>query len=117
MLLSGGETTVSLRPGEVIGRGGRNVEFLLAFGLATNGHKRIIALACDTDGIDGLEDIAGAIWMPDLLERAKQANFDPRDYLMRHDAHSFFEHLGHSVITGPTCTNVNDFRAILIMAP
>ena len=111
VLLSGGETTVTVR-GE--GRGGRNVEFLLALGVALNGHPGIHALAADTDGVDGQEEIAGAYLAPDTLERAWALGIKPRDALANNDGHGFFEALGDSVITGPTLTNVNDFRAILI---
>jgi glycerate-2-kinase len=112
VLLSGGETTVTVR-GE--GRGGRNSEFLLAFGVALGGHPSISAIAGDTDGIDGIEEIAGAIWLPDSEARARQLGLDPKSSLARNDAHSFFEALGDGVVTGPTMTNVNDFRAILIL--
>ena len=111
VLLSGGETTVTVR-GE--GRGGRNVEFLLALGIALNGHPCIHALAADTDGVDGQEEIAGACLAPDTLARAWALGIKPRDALANNDGHGFFEALGDSVITGPTLTNVNDFRAILI---
>ena len=110
-LLSGGETTVTIR-GE--GRGGRNVEFLLALALALDGTEGIAALAADTDGVDGAEEIAGAIVDPTTLARARQAGLDPAAMLASNDAHSFFEALGDGVVTGPTLTNVNDFRAILI---
>jgi hydroxypyruvate reductase len=111
VLLSGGETTVTVRGN---GRGGRNVEFLLAFGLTVNGHSRIHAIAGDTDGVDGLEEIAGAVIAPDSLERAWQKGLNPRECLAQNDGHGFFEALGDSIVTGPTLTNVNDFRAILI---
>lgn len=111
VLLSGGETTVTVR-GE--GRGGRNVEFLLALGIALNGHPCIHALAADTDGVDGQEEIAGACLAPDTLARAWALGIKPRDALANNDGHGFFEALGDSVVTGPTLTNVNDFRAILI---
>jgi hydroxypyruvate reductase len=111
VLLSGGETTVTVRGS---GRGGRNVEFLLSLGLALQGHPRIHALAADTDGVDGQEEIAGAVLTPDSLERARSLGLSPREMLDDNDAHRFFEALGDSVITGPTLTNVNDFRAILI---
>ena len=111
VLLSGGETTVTVR-GE--GRGGRNVEFLLALGIALGGHPRIHALAADTDGVDGQEEIAGAYLAPDTLERAWALGIKPRDALANNDGHGFFEALGDSVITGPTLTNVNDFRVIFI---
>ena len=114
MLLSGGETTVTVR-GK--GRGGRNVEFLLAFGIATAGHPRIHALAGDTDGVDGQEEMAGALLGPDSLARAWALGIRPKDRLADNDGHGFFEALGDSVITGPTLTNVNDFRAIFIDAP
>ncbi|MEP6545863.1 MAG: glycerate kinase [Gammaproteobacteria bacterium] len=111
VLLSGGETTVTVRGS---GRGGRNVEYLLSLAIALDGHKRIHALAGDTDGIDGQEDIAGGCISPDSLARAWSLGIRPKDMLANNDAHSFFTALGDSVITGPTLTNVNDFRAILI---
>ncbi|OEZ51401.1 putative hydroxypyruvate reductase [Janthinobacterium sp. MP5059B] len=111
VLLSGGETTVTVRGN---GRGGRNVEFLLALGIALDGHERIHALAGDTDGVDGQEDIAGAVLAPDTLQRAWIQGIKPRDSLDDNDGHGFFQALGDSVVTGPTLTNVNDFRAILI---
>jgi len=111
VLLSGGETTVTVRGG---GRGGRNVEFLLALAIALNGHPGIWALAGDTDGVDGLEEIAGAILTPDTLARAVHAGIRPRHALAENDGHGFFGALGDAVVTGPTLTNVNDFRAILI---
>ena len=111
VLLSGGETTVTIR-GQ--GRGGRNVEFLLALAVALGSAPGVYALAGDTDGVDGAEEIAGAIATPDTLERAWALGMNPRSYLDNNDAHSFFQKLGDSVITGPTLTNVNDFRAILI---
>ena len=113
VLLSGGETKVSfgaVKPG----RGGRNAEFLLALGLALRGERAIHAIACDTDGVDGSEDNAGALWLPDSAERARAAGVDLRGYLDRHDAYSAFAALGDLVVCGPTHTNVNDFRAILI---
>ena len=113
VLLSGGETTVTVR-GQ--GRGGRNVEFLLSLGVALNGHPRIHALAGDTDGVDGQEEIAGALLAPDTLARAWAAGLRPKDSLADNDGHGFFETLGDSVVTGPTLTNVNDFRAILVGA-
>jgi hydroxypyruvate reductase len=113
ILLSGGETTVTVR-GQ--GRGGRNVEFLLALTVALDGHPRIHALAGDTDGVDGQEEIAGAVTAPDTLARAWQRGLKAKEMLADNDAHSFFSALGDSVITGPTLTNVNDFRAILIEA-
>jgi len=111
VLLSGGETTVTVRGS---GRGGRNVEFLLSLAIALEGHERVHALAGDTDGVDGQEEIAGAYMSPDSLARARALGLKPRDVLADNDAHRFFGALGDSVITGPTLTNVNDFRAILI---
>jgi glycerate 2-kinase len=111
VLLSGGETTVTVRGS---GRGGRNVEFLLSLAIALEGHGRIHALAGDTDGVDGQEEVAGAYMSPDTLARARGLGLKPRDMLADNDAHRFFGALGDSVITGPTLTNVNDFRAILI---
>lgn len=111
VLLSGGETTVTVRG---TGRGGRNVECLLSLGVALNGHPAIHALAGDTDGVDGQEEIAGALLGPDSLARAWALGLRPRDRLADNDGHGFFGALGDEVITGPTLTNVNDFRAILI---
>jgi glycerate 2-kinase len=111
VLLSGGETTVTVRGR---GRGGRNVEFLLSLAIALDGHPRIHALAGDTDGVDGQEEIAGGCIGPDSLARAGSLALRPRDMLADNDGHGFFTALGDSVITGPTLTNVNDFRAILI---
>ena len=111
VILSGGETTVTVR-GK--GRGGRNAEYLLAVTLALEGHPGISSLACDTDGIDGSEDNAGAIAMPDTLLRARDAGLDPRAMLADNDAYGFFASLGQLIVTGPTRTNVNDFRAVLI---
>ena len=111
ILLSGGETTVTVRGN---GRGGRNVEYLLSLAIALEGHARIHALAGDTDGVDGQEEIAGAYIGPDSLERARALRLKPYDMLGNNDAHSFFGALHDSVVTGPTLTNVNDFRAILI---
>ncbi len=113
VLLSGGETTVTVR-GQ--GRGGRNVEFLLSLGVALDGHPRIHALAGDTDGVDGQEEIAGAYLAPDSLARAWEKGIKPRDSLANNDGHGFFEALGDTVVTGPTLTNVNDFRAVLVTA-
>lgn len=113
ILVSGGETTVTVR-GK--GRGGRNVEFLLALGVALNGHTGIHAIACDTDGVDGAEEIAGAHLTPDTLERARALGIKPRDSLANNDGHGFFQALGDSVVCGPTLTNVNDFRAIYVEA-
>jgi glycerate 2-kinase len=113
ILLSGGETTVTVRGS---GRGGRNVEFLLSLAITLDGHSRIHALAGDTDGVDGQEEVAGAYLSPDSLARAQALGLSPKDMLADNDAHRFFAALGDSVITGPTLTNVNDFRAILIEA-
>ena len=111
VLLSGGETTVTVRGS---GRGGRNVEYLLSLAIALEGHPRIHALAGDTDGVDGQEEIAGACIGPDTLARAWSLRMRPKDMLDNNDGHGFFGALGDAVITGPTLTNVNDFRAILI---
>jgi len=111
VILSGGETTVTLR-GK--GRGGRNVEYLLAEAIAAGGTPGIWGLAADTDGVDGAVDIAGAIFTPDTLARARANGRDPQAMLDDNDGHSFFEMLGDSLVTGPTRTNVNDFRATLI---
>jgi glycerate 2-kinase len=111
VILSGGETTVTVR-GK--GRGGRNVEYLLAKAIATNGAPGIWGLAADTDGVDGAEDIAGGIFTPDSLARARAKGRDPKAMLDDNDGHSFFEMLGDSLVTGPTKTNVNDFRATLV---
>ncbi len=112
LLLSGGETTVTVRGS---GRGGRNVEFLLALGIALGGQAGIYAIAGDTDGVDGIEPIAGAVLTPETPARAAAAGLSLTDSLDRNDGHGFFETLGDGVITGPTLTNVNDFRAILII--
>ena len=111
ILLSGGETTVTVRGS---GRGGRNVEFLLALAIALNGMPGVHAIAGDTDRVDGIEEIAGAVIGPDTIAKAHALGISPREYLSDNDGHSFFESLGDQVITGPTLTNVNDFRAILI---
>lgn len=111
VLLSGGETTVTVR-GQ--GRGGRNVEFLLSLAIALRGEPGVHALAADTDGVDGQEEIAGALASPDTLSRAWARGLNPRRCLDDNDGHGFFEALGDSVVTGPTLTNVNDFRAILV---
>jgi hydroxypyruvate reductase len=111
VLLSGGETTVTIRGG---GRGGRNVEFLLALGIALDGLPGVHAMAGDTDGVDGVEEIAGAMLAPDTLARAWANGINPRASLDHNDGHGFFQALGDSVVTGPTLTNVNDFRAIVI---
>lgn len=111
VLLSGGETTVSVR-GD--GRGGRNVEFLLALAVDLNGATGIHAIAGDTDGIDGAEEVAGALVTPDTLARAEDKGVSAKAALARNDGHGFFEALGDQIVTGPTLTNVNDFRAILV---
>jgi hydroxypyruvate reductase len=111
ILLSGGETTVTVR-GD--GRGGRNVEFLLSLAIELDGLSGVHAIACDTDGVDGREDIAGALIGPDTIARAWRAGLNPAASLANNDAHTFFETLGDSVVTGPTLTNVNDFRAVYI---
>ena len=112
VLLSGGETTVTVR-GD--GRGGRNVEFLLAAAIALRGAPGVHGLAGDTDGVDGQEDIAGAYVSPDTLARASGLGIRPAQSLDRNDGHGFFGALGDAVVTGPTLTNVNDFRALLVM--
>ncbi len=111
LLLSGGETTVTVRGS---GRGGRNAEYLLALALALGGAPGIWALAADTDGIDGTEDNAGAIVTPATLARAAARGMDPAELLAANDAWGLFAALGDLVVTGPTRTNVNDFRAILV---
>jgi hydroxypyruvate reductase len=111
VILSGGETTVTLKGR---GRGGRNAEFALALALALDGKANISAIAGDTDGIDGSEDNAGALVTADTLARAKALSLDAQAFLANNDAYSFFASLGDLVVTGPTRTNVNDFRAILI---
>lgn len=113
VLLSGGEATVTVRGG---GRGGRNVECLLACALALAGHPRIHGLAADTDGVDGMEETAGAWLAPDTLARAWALGLNPAACLADNDGHRFFEVLGDALITGPTRTNVNDFRALLVQA-
>jgi hydroxypyruvate reductase len=111
VLLSGGETTVTVHGR---GRGGRNVEFLLSLAIALEGRPGIYAIAGDTDGVDGQEEIAGAVVSPDTLARAWAKGIRPKDCLANNDAHSFFQSLGDSLVTGPTLTNVNDFRAVLV---
>ena len=110
-LISGGETTVTVR-GK--GRGGRNAEYLLALAVDLAGAARVHALACDTDGIDGSEDNAGAILAPDSLPRAAKKKLDPAKLLADNDGYSFYSALGDLVVTGPTRTNVNDYRCILV---
>ncbi len=120
VLLSGGETTVTLGatptegPGQQRGRGGRASEFLLSCALALQGEPGVHALAADTDGIDGVEDNAGALIAPDTLARAQALGLSAAGHLARHDAYGFFAALGDLVVTGPTFTNVNDFRALYL---
>ena len=111
LLLSGGELTVTRRGN---GSGGPNAEFCLALAIALNGAQRIHAIACDTDGVDGAAEVAGAVIGPDTLTNARARGIDPAEALANNNAHGFFAALGDQVITGPTLTNVNDFRAILI---
>jgi glycerate 2-kinase len=111
VLISGGETTVTVR-GK--GRGGRNVEFLLALAIGLDGLPGAYAIAGDTDGVDGAEEIAGAVVTPDTLKRAATLGLDAKASLADNDGHGFFGTLGDAVVTGPTLTNVNDFRAILV---
>jgi hydroxypyruvate reductase len=118
VILSGGETTVTVRPrreGAAPGRGGRAGEFCLGLAQALQGMDCVWALAADTDGIDGIEDNAGALVTPDTLARAAAAQRAVADHLDRHDAYGYFEALGDLVITGPTHTNVNDFRVLLVL--
>lgn len=112
VLLSGGETTVTVRGR---GRGGRNAEFLLALAVALDGLPGVHALAADTDGIDGTEDNAGALLSPDTLKRAAERGVNAKDRLADNDGYSFFQALDDLLITGPTLTNVNDFRAVLVV--
>ncbi|SFU61833.1 hydroxypyruvate reductase [Nitrosomonas eutropha] len=111
-LISGGETTVTVKGS---GRGGRNAEFLLSLATALNGLEEVYALACDTDGIDGSETNAGAVITPNTLSRAEQADIDPVALLGDNNAWTFFNQLGDLIITGPTRTNVNDYRVILVL--
>jgi hydroxypyruvate reductase len=113
IILSGGETTVTLKGN---GRGGRNTEYLLSLANCLQGSSNIYALAADTDGIDGTEDNAGAILSPNTWQRAADLNIDPAAMLANNDAYNFFKQLKDLIITGPTRTNVNDFRVILITA-
>jgi hydroxypyruvate reductase len=118
VILSGGETTVTVRPrapGAARGRGGRAGEFCMGLAEALQGQSGVYALAADTDGIDGVEDNAGAFVAPDTLARAAQHGMKVADHLARNDAYGFFGPLDGLVITGPTFTNVNDFRAILVL--
>jgi glycerate 2-kinase len=114
VILSGGETTVTVRGS---GRGGRNAEFLLSLCIALDGLEGIHAIACDTDGIDGTEDNAGCLLRPSSLRRAQALGLDAKACLANNDGYTFFDKLADLLITGPTKTNVNDFRAILIGAP
>ena len=117
VLLSGGETTVTVRPraeGQPRGRGGRAGEFCLGLAQSLGGQAGVWALAADTDGIDGVEDNAGALVAPDTLARAAERGLKVSEHLARNDAYGYFDALGDLVITGPTHTNVNDFRALLI---
>jgi hydroxypyruvate reductase len=113
VLLSGGETTVTIGKGPA-GKGGRNTEFLLSLALTLKGAAGIWAIAGDSDGIDGVEDAAGAVVTPDTLARMRAAGVDPRQSLVSHDSYTAFKAAGDLVVTGPTLTNVNDIRAILI---
>ena len=118
VILSGGETTVTvkaLREGATKGRGGRAGEFCMGLALALQGQSGVYALAADTDGIDGVEDNAGAFVMPDTLARAAALNLKIDDHLDRNDAYNYFAAIGDLVVTGPTHTNVNDFRALLVL--
>jgi hydroxypyruvate reductase len=112
LLLSGGECTVTRRGN---GRGGPNAEYALAAAIALNGNPQVHVLACDTDGVDGVEEVAGAYAGPDTLRRAAEIDVSADLALSQNDAHSFFKSVGSQIITGPTLTNVNDFRAMLIM--
>jgi len=111
-IISGGEATVTVVNKD--GRGGRNLEYCLGLAIALNGAPGIWGLACDTDGIDGTEDAAGAVVTPTTLARAAALGLDPARHLAENNAYLFFEALGDLVLTGPTLTNVNDFRVILI---
>jgi hydroxypyruvate reductase len=118
VILSGGETTVTIRkqaPGTPKGRGGRAGEFCLGLAVALQAQPNVWAIAADTDGIDGIEDNAGARVSPDTLARAEAAGVKAADCLDRNDAYGFFDAVGDLVVTGPTHTNVNDFRAMLVL--
>jgi hydroxypyruvate reductase len=118
VILSGGETTVTVRPlaaGEPRGRGGRAGEFCMGLALALQGQPGVWALAADTDGIDGMEENAGAWVEPGTLARAQAQGMKVERYLDRNDAYGYFQPLGDLVVTGPTHTNVNDFRALLVL--
>jgi hydroxypyruvate reductase len=114
VILSGGETTVTVR--HKGGRGGRAGEFLMGCALALQGQPGVHVLAADTDGIDGVEDNAGAIVTPDTLARAAAQGLNAAEHLDRHDSYPFFQALGDLVVPGPTYTNVNDFRAMLVLS-
>jgi hydroxypyruvate reductase len=111
-LISGGECTVTVKGG---GRGGRCAEFLLSLAIDLNGAEKMYALACDTDGIDGSENNAGALLMPDTRQRALAKKLDAAQLLGNNDGYGFFHALDDLVITGPTRTNVNDLRVILVL--
>jgi hydroxypyruvate reductase len=113
VILSGGETTVTVKAKG--GRGGRASEFLLGCAIALQGQAGVWGLAADTDGIDGVEDNAGALITPDTLARAAALGLKPIEFLDRNDAYNFFAPLGDLVVSGPTFTNVNDFRALLVL--
>lgn len=113
VLISGGETTVTVRG---TGRGGRNVEYLLSLAVKLGGQRDLHALAGDTDGVDGAEEVAGAVIDPTSLARARAAGLDPIASLDNNDAHTLFQVLGDQIVTGPTLTNVNDFRAVLVLS-
>jgi hydroxypyruvate reductase len=115
VILSGGETTVTVRSKGA--RGGRATEFLLGCAIALQGEPGVHVLAADTDGIDGVEDNAGAIVTPSTLQRAAALGLKAADFLDRNDAYNYFAPLGDLVVTGPTFTNVNDFRAVLVNPP
>ncbi|WP_152047392.1 glycerate kinase type-2 family protein [Aureimonas psammosilenae] len=115
VILSGGEFTVSVGRTAKPGRGGRNTEFLLSLAIALGGEPGVFAVSADTDGIDGTEDAAGALVLPDTLHRARQAGLNPAALMTGHDSYSLFSGIGDLVVTGPTLTNVNDFRAVLVL--
>jgi hydroxypyruvate reductase len=121
VILSGGETTVTIRPqngkgGKTReGRGGRAGEFCMGLALGLQGQADVWALAADTDGIDGIEDNAGALVSPDTLDRAQHLGLDLEEHLVLNDAYGYFQGLNDLVFSGPTHTNVNDFRAILVL--
>ena len=112
VIISGGETTVTVKGN---GRGGRNAEFLLSLAIALDKEPGVYAIACDTDGIDGSEDNAGAVYAPDSVARAEEKGIRPRKLLENNDGYGFFDALDDLIVTGPSRTNVNDFRAILII--